>query len=116
MQIAVYTCPPNSMAEMQMRSLVRGHMATTGGIISGEVKLVITLRMLEGGSYLDLGIIFGTGSTHPYTIFHQVVVNWICDDRLVNTSGVEYCNDEDRMNAVAMDVADGSKHLFSGVH
>ena len=89
-------------------------MATTGGIISGEVRLAITLRMLAGGSYLDLGIIFGTGSTHPYAIFRQVVMNWICDDRLVDISGVEYSKDEDRMNAVAMDFADGSNHLFSG--
>ncbi len=70
--------------------------------------------MLAGGSYLDLGIIFGTGSTHPYSIFHQVVVNWICDDWLVDISGVEYCKDEDRMHAVVMDFADGSNHLFSG--
>jgi hypothetical protein len=42
-------------------------------------------------------------------------MNWICDDRLVNISGVEYCKDEDRMNAVASNfVADGSNHLFSG--
>jgi len=106
--------PPNSTTEMQMRNLVKGHMASTGGIISGEVKLAITLRMLAGGSYLDLGIIFGTGSTHPYSIFHQVVVNWICDDWLVDISGVEYCKDEDRMHAVVMDFADGSNHLFSG--
>ncbi len=90
-------------------------MATTGGIISGESRLAITLQMLAGGSYLDLGIIFGTGSTHPYAIFRQVVVmNWICDDRLVDIKGVEYSKDEDRMNAVAMDFADGSNHLFSG--
>ena len=106
--------PPNSKADMRMRNLVRGHMVTTGGIISGEVRLAITLRMLAGGSYLDLGIIFGTGSTHPYAIFRQVVMNWICDDRLVDISGVEYCKDKDRMNAVAMDFADGSNHLFSG--
>jgi hypothetical protein len=41
-------------------------------------------------------------------------MNWICDDRLDDISGVEYCNDEDRMNAVARDFADGSNHLFSG--
>ncbi len=69
---------------------------------------------MRGGSYLDLGIIFGTGSTHLYAIFHQEVLNWICDDRLVDISGVEYCKDEGRMNAVARDFADGSNHLFSG--
>ncbi len=65
-------------------------------------------------SFLDLGIIFGTGLTHPYVISHHVILNWICDDRLVNMSGVDYCKDEDRMNAIARDFADGANNLFSG--
>ena len=47
----------------RMRSLTQGHLKQTGGIISGEVKLAITLRMLAGGSYLDLGLLFGTRTT-----------------------------------------------------
>jgi hypothetical protein len=86
----------------------------TGGYICGEVKLAITLRMLAGGSYLDLGLIFGTGFSYPYAIFRQVILEWICDDKLVNISGIDYCKDEDRMNAVARDFADGSNHVFSG--
>jgi hypothetical protein len=86
----------------------------TGDIICEEVKLAITLRMLAGGPFLDLGIIFGTGSTHPYAIFCHVILNWICNDRLVNISGIDYCKDEDRMNAVARDFADGSNHLLAG--
>ena len=106
--------PPNSKTENQMRNLAKGHLVSTGGIISGKVKLAITLQMLARGSYLDLGLIFGTGSTYPYAIFHHVVLNWICDDRLVDISGVEYCQDEDQMNAVTINFADGSNHLFSG--
>jgi hypothetical protein len=79
-----------------------------------DETLSVTLQMLAGGSYLDLGLIFGTGCTYPYAVFRYVILNWICDDRLVNISGVEYCKDEDRMNAVASDFADGSNHLFSG--
>jgi hypothetical protein len=74
---------PNSVAESQMRGIARGHYMYTGGIICGEVKLAITLRMLAGGSFLNLGIISGTRSTHPYAIFHHVILNWICNDRLV---------------------------------
>ena len=33
---------------------------------------------------------------------------------LVNMSGIDYYKDEDRINAVARDFADGSNHLFSG--
>ncbi len=67
--------PPNSMAESLMRRLAHGHSIYTGGIICGEVKLASTLRMLAGGSYLDLGLILGTGSTHPYAIFRHVILN-----------------------------------------
>ncbi len=106
--------PPNSVAECRMRGIALGHYMYTGVIICGEVKLAIALCMLAGGSYLDLGIIFGTGSTHPYAIFHNVILNWICNDGLVKISGIGYCKDEDRMNAIARDFADGSNHLFSG--
>jgi hypothetical protein len=106
--------PPNSAAKSQMRRIARAHNIYTGGIICGKVKLAITLRMLAGGSFLDLGIILGSGSTHPYVIFHHVILNWICNDRLVNISGIDYCKDEDRMNAVARDFVDGLNHLFSG--
>ena len=34
------------------------HCHTTGGYISGEVKLAITLRLLAGGDALDLAVIF----------------------------------------------------------
>jgi hypothetical protein len=90
------------------------HYVHTGGFICGEIKLAITLRMLAGGSYLDLGLIFGTVFLYPYAIFCQDIFEWICDDKLVNISGINYCKDEERMNAVARDFADGSNHVFSG--
>ena len=34
------------------------HCISTGGYVSGEVKLAITLRLLAGGDALDLGILF----------------------------------------------------------
>ena len=74
---------PDSIATCRLRRLAKAHLNHTGGWISGEVKLAITLRMLAGGSYLDLGLIFGTGSTYPYTIFNNVIPRWICKDDLV---------------------------------
>ena len=96
-----------------MRWLAKAHLTDTGGWISGEVKLAVTLWMLAGGSYLDLGLIFGAGSIYPYTIFNNVITRWICKDDLVKISGLEYCKDDVRMEAVARDFADGSNHLFS---
>jgi hypothetical protein len=70
--------------------------------------------MLAGGSYLDLGLVFGTGSTYPYAIFRKVILDWICHDWLVDLSGIRYCKDDDRMRSVANDFADRSRNLFSG--
>lgn len=89
--------PPDSIATCRLRRLAKANLNDTGGWISGEVKLAITLRMLAGGSYLDLGLIFGTGSTYPYTIFNNVITRWICKDDLVKISGLEYCNDDGSM-------------------
>ena len=106
--------PPESVAESRMIRLAKAHSIYTGGIICGEVKVAITLRMLAGGSYLDLGLVFGTGSTYPYAIFRKVILDWICQDWLVDLSGIRYCQDDERMRAVANDFADRSRNLFSG--
>ena len=34
----------------------RASLMTTGGFICGEAKLALTLRMLAGGSYLDVSL------------------------------------------------------------
>jgi hypothetical protein len=48
-----------------MGRMCRCHDIHTGGVISGEMKLAITLQMLARGSYLNLSLIFGTGTTYP---------------------------------------------------
>lgn len=40
------------------RNLMKAHAATTGGYICGEIKLALVLRLLAGGSYLDLALLF----------------------------------------------------------
>ena len=44
--------PPDSIATCRLRRLAKAHLNDTGGWISGEVKLAITLRMLAGGSFI----------------------------------------------------------------
>ena len=90
------------------------HMKSTGGFISGEVKLALTLRLMAGGSYMDLALLYETGFTYSYEIFHDVLSNWINDDKLVNINGEEYLNDEARMVKVANDFAIGSNGLITG--
>ena len=90
------------------------HLKSTGGFISGEVKLALTLRLMAGGSYMDLALLYETGFTYSYEIFHDVISNWINDDKLVNINGEEYLDDEERMAKVANDFAIGSNGLITG--
>ena len=46
---------------------------TSGGYISEEVKLVITLRLLAGGDALDLGVLFDVSSNYCRDIFNYVL-------------------------------------------
>ena len=47
-----------------------------GGLISGEFKVALAIRMLAGASYLDLVLIFAVSSCSVFNIFHEVV-DWI---------------------------------------
>ena len=40
------------------------HVLASGGYISGEVKLAITIRLLAGGDALDLALIFDVYPSH----------------------------------------------------
>jgi DDE superfamily endonuclease len=44
--------------------------------IPGEIKVAISLRMLAGGSYLDLVPLFEVSTSHVYNIFHTFLA-WV---------------------------------------
>jgi hypothetical protein len=102
------TAPPDLVSMYRLRRLAKATFIQYGGFICGEVKLAITLRMLA------LGLIFGTGTSYPYEFFCKVVCHWICQDFLVKINGIEYCEDEQRMEEVACDFSNYSNHLFGG--
>ena len=52
---------------------MEAHEKSTGGIISGEIKLTLTLRILVRGSYLNLALLYEMGSTYAYDIFNNVI-------------------------------------------
>jgi len=63
---------------------------------------------------LDLAILFETGFSYPYEIFHDVINNWILDDKLVKINGIEYCCDDERMKEVALQFARSSNGVLNG--
>ncbi len=95
-------------------NILHAHEHTTGGFVSGEVKLALTLRLLAGGSYMDLALLFEVGFSTSYEIFHKVIKDWILDDRLVKINGVDYCEDDNRLRKVARDFATASRNVING--
>ncbi len=86
------------------------HKQYYGGLICGEIKLAITLRLMAGGSYLDLAALYVCGYTYVYSIFHYVTERWICNEKVI---AIELYNqieleDESAMKEVATDFAQGS--------
>ena len=78
-------------------NLVKAHQKSTGGFISGEVKLFLTLCLLLGGLYMDLALLYETGFAYSYKTIHHVIANWINNDKLVNINGEDHLNDEARV-------------------
>ena len=42
-----------------------------GGIVSGEVKIAIMLRVMAGASYLDVMLSYGVSTATVYSVFHK---------------------------------------------
>ena len=59
------------------------HNVGSGGYISGEVKLAISLHLLAGASYLDVEKIFHVLFGNSSRIFLEVLQKWICNDRVI---------------------------------
>ena len=57
---------------------------TTGGYINGETKLAITLRLMNGGSYLDIAPLYCCGYSMTYEIFHSTIE--------IKFEGIDYLN------------------------
>ena len=77
------------------------HVKTTGGYISGKVKLAITLRMLAGGDSYDLAVIFYVHFDHCTRILHEVLLNWIIKNGIGDLNMMKYLKDEEAMAKVS---------------
>jgi hypothetical protein len=78
------------------------HAQSTGGVIVGEVKLASTLRILGGGTYMDMAIVLDTSFNHIHKIFKYVVSEWLSHKSFYNINGIDYCCNDDKMAEVAL--------------
>ena len=103
-----------SLSNSKSKNMHKVHGITTGGFISGEVKVALTLRMLAGGSYLDLALLYPMSVCHVYRCFHYVLNNWICNDEVIKISFYDNLDNSDEMDRVAREFAYGSSSGILG--
>ena len=85
----------------------------SGGYTSGEIKLAVTIRLLAGGSYLDLIPLFDIVKSSIYSVFDQVI-GWVI--KTLSFPLVETLRDENWtvMHAMAQEFAEKSEGFFYG--
>ena len=77
------------------------HERTSGGYVSGETKLAITLRILAGGDSYDLGVIFDICHKHCEKIIYDVLEKWIIKTGIGKINMEEYLNNISEMKDVS---------------
>ena len=53
--------------------MYESYCLTSGGYITGEVKFAVILRLLAGGSALDLAVMFDISSNHYNGMMYEVL-------------------------------------------
>ena len=96
------------------RLLHKAHLHQDRGFLSGEVKVALALRMLTGGSYLDLSLIFNTHTSQPTAILHYVCKNWFNIDSIAKFCPKTYLSSHEQMTEAAHVFKQKSRGLFTG--
>lgn len=91
-----------------------GNVHTTAGYISGEVKVGITLRILSGGTALDLGVLFHMRSNHCHKILYEVLLQWIIKNDMGNINIDAYLFDVGALTKVSNGFARLSNGILKG--
>ena len=88
---------PTSHIHKKLKNMHLAHLHSTGGFISGEIKVDITLRFLAGSSPLDLGLLYVCSYSSIYRMFHHVVEHWTCNDEVVGIDLYDQLNEDEGM-------------------
>jgi len=85
-----------------------------GGLVPGEVKVAISLRILAGGSYLDLSPLFEVSSAHIYQIFEQFL-DWVLKALEFPLARYIYDENWEALKGISDEFSYGSNGVFSGI-
>ena len=85
-----------------------------GGLIPGEIKTALSLRLMAGGSYLDLMPLFDVSVAHIYLIFDEFL-EWVL--KAFSFPLVKHIqnNNIQALSVIAERFSYGSNGVFSGI-
>ena len=81
-------------------SMYIANVETTGGYISGKVKLAASLRLLACGDSYDFAVIFNINSNYVNEILHYVMKYWVIQTGIVDRNIIKYLRDKEHMARV----------------
>ena len=90
------------------------NLHTAGGYISGEVKVAISLRLISGGTALDLGILFDVDSHHCLILVYNILLKWIIKIDIGNIHADSYLSDIGDMTKASNGFSHRSNGLLKG--
>jgi hypothetical protein len=85
-----------------------------GGLIPGEIKAAISIRILAGGSYLDLTPLFDVSVSSIYAIFDEFL-GWVLKTLDFPLQRLIHDKNWNALHAIAEPFSYGSNGVFSGI-
>ena len=76
------------------------HCLSSGGFISGETRLAITLRLLSGSDACHIGVLFDISPYHCSKIMLDVLKDWINAHSIGGMNMSEYLSDLEQITQV----------------
>ena len=90
------------------------HEKTSGGYISGETKVGITLRLLAGGDINDLGVLFDITPNYCTIIMLDVLKQWINKTDIGKINMYDYLVDDRAMEKCSVGFSMRSNGILKG--
>ena len=111
----------NFKSEAYIDAFLRGkdimynaYVKSTGGYISGELKLDITLHLLAGGDFYNLAVAFDVYPDHYKIKLYEVLKNWVINPNLGNLHILKYLGDKTAMATVSKEFSVRSNGVLIG--
>ena len=104
-----------SKSNTKIGQIIQAHKGSCGGFVCGKVKLAIALRILGGGSYLDVSEIFHVLPNSCYPILHKITKEWIVMNKEFNINIIDYLENNKKMMETAFEFGKSSGNILRNI-